>query len=373
MGRRLGLVGAALICGASVATAVPSLSIGSGSEIYLTGSATVRYDDNVGLAETNAESDSIFVLTPGISLEYSEGPSKGGLVLAEQFIRYADATNYNSDLFSAVGNFRHDGPKTEFVAAASYRELSQNSVRIRSADQKEERSLTALNLAAISSLTAKTRLGVGADYQETDYENAGFIDSAVWSVPVDLYLARTEKTDLSVGYRYRQNSLSGSARDSTDHFLNVGVRGEYTPKLGGQLRVGFNRRNIDGSQSEDQLGVGASATYVASAKSTIELNVSNDFSNSATGDSQRSLVISATGRFDLSPDLTASLALSYDSSKYLTSGRRDDFWVAEASVQYALGEHWAMQGEYVYRQNDSNAGGLSFENNLLSFGVSCRY
>lgn len=373
MGRRLGLVGAALVSGVTIATAVPSLSIGSGSEIYLTGSATVRYDDNVGLAESAAESDTILVLTPGISLEYSEGASRGGISLAEQFIRYSDNTNFDSDLFSAIGSFRREGAKTEFTLAGSYREMSQNSVRIRSADQKEERSLSAFNVGGVTSLTAKTRLGISADYAKTDYENIGFIDSTVWSVPIDVYLERTEKTDLSVGYRFRQNRLQGAALDSTDHFLNVGARGEFTPKLGGQVRVGFNRRNFDNDQNENQLGLGASLSYVVSPKTTIEVGASNDFNNSATGDSQRNFVLSATGRFEFTPNLSAAIGLSYDSSKYLSSSRRDDFFVAESSVQYSFSEHWALQGEYIYRKNDSNSGGLSFGNNILSFGVSCRY
>lgn len=373
MGRRLGLVGAALVSGVTVATAVPSLSIGSGSEIYLTGSATVRYDDNVGLAETGAESDTIFVLTPGVALEYSEGPSRGSVSISEQFIRYTDATNFNSDLFSAIGSFRNEGAKTDFSLGGSYREMSQNSVRIRSADQKEERSLSAFNVGGVTGLTAKTRLGISAEYSKTDYENTGFIDSTVWSVPVDLYLERTEKTDLSVGYRFRENRLKGAAVDSTDHFFNIGARGDFTPKLGGQVRVGFNRRDFDNNQKENQLGLGATLNYVVSAKTTVEIGASNDFNNSATGDSQRVLALSATARFDLAPNLSAALGLSFDSAKYLSSNRRDEFFVGESSVQYAFDENWSLQGEYIFRENDSSAGSLSFRNNILSLGISCRY
>lgn len=373
MGHRLGLVGAALMSGASIATAVPSLSIGPGTEIVLSGSATVRYDDNVLLAPAAAESDTIFVLTPGIALEYSEGPSKGAISLSEQFLRYSDNSSLDGDLAALIGNYRYAGPKSEFDLGASYRQLSQNSIRIRSADQKEKRDLTAFNIGGQTALTAKTRLAVSADFLQTDYENAGFIDSKVWSLPVDLYLERSEKLDLSVGYRYRQSTLSGSLPDSKDHFFNIGARGDVTAKLGGQVRVGFNRRNFSNGTSEDQLGLGASLTYSLSPKSNFDLGVSNDFNSSATGDSQRVFAVSAVGRFDLTPKLTGVIGLSFDSSEYIASSRKDDFWVAESSVQYALNNNWAVQGEYVFRSNDSSVNGLGFDNNVLSFSLSCRY
>lgn len=372
MGHRLGLVGAALVSGSLVATAVPSLSIGSGTEVFVSGSATVRYDDNVLLDSASSESDAIFVLTPGLSLEYSEGGSKGGLALSEQFVRYSDNSSLDNNLTSVVGDYRFSGPVSEFSVGGSYRELSQNSIRVRSVDQTVRRDLTAFRIGGANALTAKTSVAIGADYQKTNYQLAGFVDSRVWSVPVDFYLQRTEKLDLSVGYRYRDNKLSGSAVDSKDHFLNVGARGDFTPKLGGQVRVGYNRRNLSNDTKENQLGLGASLTYSLSPKTNFDLGVSNDFNNAATGATQKVFAVSGTGHFDLTPKLSAVLGLSFDSSKY-SDGRQDDFFVAESGVQYAIDEHWAVQGEYVFRKNDSNASALSFDNNVLSFSISCRY
>lgn len=372
MGHRLGLVGAALAGGTLVATAVPSFSTGPGSEVFLTGSATVRYDDNVLLDSAASESDTIFVLSPGASWEYSQGPSKGALSAAEQFVRYSDNSSLDNNLTSLVGDYSFTGAKSEFKLGGSYRELSQNSIRVRSVDQTVRRDLTAFNIGGTSSLTAKTSLGIAADFVRTNYQLAGFTDSKIWSVPVDVYFQRTEKTDLSVGYRYRNNTLSGSALDSKDHFFNVGARGEFTPKLGGQVRVGYNRRNLSNDTKENQLGVGASLTFVNSPKSSFEFGVSNDFSNAATGASQKVFSVSGSGRFDLTPNLSAVLGLSYDSSDY-ADGREDDFFVAEASAQYALTGNWAVRGEYVFRQNDSNISALGFDNNVLSFSISCRY
>ncbi len=386
MNRRTIIGVAAWVCLPAWVCAQTGFALGPDLSLHMKGDAQVRWDDNVRLASEGDSSDLATVYTPGLELSYLGGLSKGTLTVTEEITSYDDLAHriYEDELFSAVGRYSYEGALTKLNAQAGYRELNQGSMTMRNREQAVRHTVTSAGVDGIWSATAKTRLGAGFGYNAIDYPDSALTDSVNFSVPLDFYYAATPKVDVSVGYRYRATYIwehgTAPSADSKDHFFNVGAKGEFTPKLNGQFRVGYGMRNPDVGDTTGQLGFSGALTYVYSPKASFDLTVSNDFNNSGLGTSQKVLAFGASGRFEFTPQWSAGLGLSYEMSDYAavpgatTSVRREDeFFVGNASVVYALNEVVSFYGMYAHRKNSSNRSGLGFNSNILSFGASLRY
>jgi len=373
MKRRAGVVFALLGCASLLTAGEPLLSVGPEIPVFLTAAATARYDDNVFLESTGKTSDTIFVLMPGIDLHTTGGVSQAALSFNEQFIRYSSHSALNSDLASVAGNFNYSGAASSLSVESSYQQMDQSNLSLRSFDQTVRRDLTNASANGSFGLTAKTSLGTGASFERTRYPKVGYQDSDDWSFPVDLYYAVTPKVDLSLGYRYRRTTLTNSIYDSRDHFVNLGTRGAFTPKLSGQIRVGVTQRRSDAGGSTNQLGLGATLNYLISPKTSVALTASNDFSHSAFGTSQKNLSIGSDIQFAFTPQWSASTGVHYEATRYLsTPARSDKFWVGNVGLNYTLTANSALQVAYLYRKNTSDRG-VNFNDNVLSLSASIRF
>jgi polysaccharide biosynthesis protein VpsM len=362
-----------LACGPMVAVADSLIRIGQ-LPVYLTAEGSIREDDNIFLQSENTESDTIFVIRPGAALQFTGSGTQLGLVANEQMIRYTTHSELDSDLTSLTGFISHDRLRSHWELNAAYTELDQNNFDARSISQSVRRTVT--NVAAKGSwdVTAKTSVGTGFSFSQTEYPNSNNVDSDVWTAPLDWYYAVSPKLDLSAGYQYRQSKLDQVGNDSEDHFFNVGARGRFTSKLEGQFRVGYTQRAPDRGEASSLLGLSSALTYAFSPKSTFGLTVSNDFNSSASGASQKSLQVGLTGRFELDPQWSVNSEVSFESSEELGGSRRtDEFLVASLGTSYAFSATTSGQISYLYRQNDSSLEIVNFENNVVSISASVRF
>jgi hypothetical protein len=378
-------------CSPLLAFSESGIQLGPDAKLHFTLDGQVRYDDNINLAEKNAEDDVILVAIPGIDLNYEGGQSSGRLVVLEQFNKYCDHGTLDGDLFSAVGDYKYDGALIDFDAHASYREQDQGNAGMRNREEAVRHDLTSFSANAIWSATEKTRIGAGAAYDGIRYPGAVLADSETASVPVDFYYAITPKVDLSVGYRYRTTNLDSLPsliagkvvyinNDWVGHFFNIGATGEFTPKLKGQFRIGYNKREYDRGGTDDQIGLAGGLTYAYSPKASYDLTVSNDFANSIMGTGQKVFAIRGGGRYEFTPQWSTQFGLGFESTKYdiplgstYTNNRKDDFLVADVTLVYAMNENVSLLGTYVHRENYSNRAGEDFTSNLVILGVSLRY
>jgi hypothetical protein len=373
MNRRAGVVVAMLGCASLLTAGEPLLSVGPEIPVFLTAAATVRYDDNVLLQSVGKSSDTIFVLMPGVDLHTTGGISQAALTFNEQFIRYSSHSDLNSNLASLAGNFAYNGAVSQLSVNSSYQEMDQSNLSLRNVDETVRRDLTDVTANGSFGLTAKTSLGTGASFDRTRYPDVGYQDSEDWSFPVDLYYAVTPKVDLSLGYSYRRTTLTNSSYNSKDHFINLGTRGAFTPKLSGQIRVGVTQRRSDEGDSTNQLGLSSVINYLVSPKTSVNLTASNDFTNSAYGTSQKTLSLGSNVQFAFTPQWSATTGVSFDSTSYLSAqARKDKFWVGNVGLNYALTANSALQVAYLYRKNSSNQS-VNFSNNVVSLSASIRF
>jgi polysaccharide biosynthesis protein VpsM len=347
--------------------AAPFMAIGDGAELFLTGALGVRFDDNIYLAE-NGDDDIIFDINPGIELTFGKDAQlKGALTLVDSFAVYADNSDLNTNLFSGDFVTRFDDGKLKLGFNVSFHELNQNTWQTRGLVRRDVFNAGANGEIEISQLTA---VGAGVNFTHENYKRRGYTDSDNLTVPLDLFYRWTPKVDLSVGYRYRDYKVD-LGDDSTDHYFNVGARGDFTPKLTGRFTVGYNQRNLDRSGDDSQLGLEASFAYEISPKTSLQLGASNDFGTSPQGQQQENLVFNGVLTTKVSEEWSVNAGLNFRSIDYGT--RTDDYWEAQLGTHYIISANTRIHAAYTYRNYASELRGADFKNNVFTVAANFRY
>jgi hypothetical protein len=274
---------------------------------------------------------------------------------------------------SFAGNAGYDGGLSQISLTTSYQELDQSSTDLRNREQTVRRNLTAASLHWNTALAGKTSLGTGAQFERTGYPKGGYVDNNVWSVPADLYYSLTAKTDLSAGFSYRRTTTEADSNNSKDLFFNLGARGQFTPKLSGQVRAGITSRRQDKGGTDRLLGLAMNLDYAVTPKSLLSLVASNDYSNSAFGTSQRVFSVRLNGQFFVTQQWSFETGVSHETTRYLdTFSRQDRFWVGSIGTTYSLTSNASLQLSYVFRKNTSNVP-VEFQGSIVSFSASYRF
>lgn len=367
---RLALLSATL---GSSGFAAPFMAIGDGAELFLTGTLGIRADDNVLLSEANEQDDLIFDITPGIDLTFGKDAQvKGSLTLGINFSSYSDKSELNTELFNGAFRSNYDDGKLKMGFNLSYAEISQNTVDARPTDGKLTRhDLFTTGGNAEVEISQITSVGAGITFVHDKYKSRGFTDSDSLTVPLDVYYKWTPKVDLSFGYQFRDYQVDTGGSDSTDHFFNVGARGEFTPKLTGKFRVGVTNRDLDVGGDESTLGLDASFGYEISPKTSLNFGASNDYGTSPQGQQQRNTSINVSVNSKLTADWSANAGVSWRAIDYST--RTDDFTEITLGANYTVNANVTVIGGYAYRHNESKQAGGSFTANVFSIAANFRY
>lgn len=358
------------------ASAAPFLAVGDSAELFITGVAGVRSDDNVLLSSTK-KSDVVYQLAPGLDFVFGNNSlTKGHATYKLTSDRYTDHSTLDTNLSSWDFVTNYDDKKLKVDFNAGFDQLSQNTVdtAVLNGDGLARRDVFTGNLDSEASLTDKSKVGVGVNYVDTNYLKKGFDDSKITTVPVNYYYEVTPKVDMSLGFRYRETELD-SGINSHDAFYNVGARGEFTPKLSGDVAVGYTQRTFNkGIKSENTPGLDSSLTYTASEKTSVRFGISNDYGVSGTGATQRNMSYNFGVQNKFSEEWSAGVNLSYRSIAYLGTGARTDkYFEGSANVTYVINQIVNISGSYTYRNNDSVLSGSSFNNSVFALAANFRY
>jgi len=354
------------------AQAAPFMAVGDNAELFVTAAANVQFDDNIYLDTKNESDDTIMSFTPGVDLVFGKGSvTKGNAYFREEIRRYSDNGNQDSELSSFGFNSRYDNGVTKADFNASYAQVAQNDNDLRATGSLVRRKLTNLGAKVEFGISEKTSLAAGLTFAKTDYGPASYTDSDIWSLPLDVYYKANPKMDWSLGYRYRSTDLGGAGRDSTDHFVNVGARGEFSPKLTGQVRVGLGQRSFDVGSDETQLGFDGNLSYAFSEKTSYVFNLSNDFGSSGTGESTETFRIGFTASNKMSEQWSFTGGLSLNKTDYPT--RSDDYLEGLLAVTYNLNAIVNFGASYTYRNNSSDSAAAEFTNSVFTIGANIRY
>ena len=390
---RLALISVTLV---AASRAAPFMAIGDGAELFITGNLGVRADDNITLS-SDAESDLIFDIAPGIDLTFGKGSQlTGSLTLIHTFSNYADNSNLNTNLFGGDFVSRYDDGKMKLGFNLGFHELSQNTADVRpigNVGKLTRRDIFSVGGNAEVSISQLTAVGGGVSFQHEDYKPAGYTDSDSLTVPIDLFYKWTPKVDLSVGYRYRDYQVDIGS-DSTDHYFNVGARGEFTPKLTGRFTVGYGNRELDQGGDRSLLGLDASFSYELTPKTSLQAGASNDFGTSPQGQQQKNFTLNGMITTKISEEWSVNAGVSWRAIDYAsvppetalrgtppvltvivpgTRSRTDDYFEGQLGTTYIINANVRIVGGYTYRNYSSELEGSDFKNNVFSVSASFRY
>lgn len=348
--------------------AAPFLAVGDSAELFINGNLGVRADDNIFLASAK-DDDVVFDVAPGLELAFGKGGQiQGAFTLVDAFTSYADHSNLNTNLASTNVKASYDDGKLKMNAALGYTELNQNTADIRGLTRRDVFSTDLSGELQVSQLLS---FGTGASFSHENYKRSGYADSDSLTIPFNLYYATTPKTDLSLGYRYRDYQTTIGS-DSTDQFFNIGARGEFTPKLSGSFAVGMNtRKRASGGSDDSDLGLDASFNYSISEKLGLSLGASRDFSTSPQGAQQQNTTVNAQLSVKINSLWGASAGVSYRSIDYPT--RTDEYYEGTLGASYAFNSMIRIGGTYTYRQYFSDLSASEFTNNVFALTASIRY
>lgn len=355
--------------------AAPFLAIGDGAELFITGNLGVRADDNIYLAK-DASSDLIFELAPGVDLSFGKNAQlKGKLSLVESITSYSDHSDLNTNLFSGEFMSRHDDGKLRLGFDLNFRELYQNSFDARPAlagltPGLVRRDNFSTTFSIESEISQKTAVTTSLSFTRDNYKNAGYADADSLTVPIDLFYKWTPKTDFSVGYRFRDTQVQ-IGQDSTDHFFNIGARGEFSPKLAGRVAIGLNRRTLNRGGSVNQLGLEAKFAYELTPKTSLEFGASNDFGTSPHGQQLKNRSVNAILIAKLSPEWSVNSGLSWRTIDY--GPRTDGYFEGQAGTAFIVSTHVRIVGTYLHRNYSSDVRFNEFKNNIFSVAAHFRY
>lgn len=358
---------ALFLTAASVAYPAPFLAVGDGAELFLTGTVGIRSDDNIFLSSTKVD-DVIIDINPGFELVFGKGSiTEGHLSFTESFARYSENDAQDTELAALNFSSNYDDGKTTVATKAGYNELVQNTADLVGLTPRD---ITTLGIDAELSASAKSKVGIGAQYSNTDYGRTGYNDLTTFTIPLDYYYAVTSKVDLSLGVRYRTTEVTGGI-DSKGYAYRVGARGEFSPKVTGTIKVGFSTRELDTGPSEDLLDIDAKLNIELSPKSTLQLTASNDFGVSAQGAEQKNLAFGGTLIGKVSDQLSFRGALNFRAIDYYS--RTDDYVEAQLGLDYVVSTAVTVRAGYAYRNNESDLAGGDFDNSVFSLAARFRY
>jgi len=356
-----------LLAVSSAAYAAPFLAIGDGAELFATGAIGIRADDNIFLSN-NATSDTIFDITPGAEITFGkDGQLKGALTLVDAFSSYASHSSLNTNLFSGDIRTSYDDGKLKLGFNTGYHELNQNTVDNRGLTRRDQSVIAGNGETEISEITS---VGGGVTFTHTRYKRAGYGNSDDTTVPLNFYYKMTPKLDLSGGYQYRSYTTT-VGKDSTDNYLNLGARGEFSPLLTGEFRIGYLNRKISQGSNFSMLGLDGSLSYAMTPKSTLQLTASNGPDTSPQGAQQKNFALGGSVNFAIDDQWSANAGLNYRAIDYGT--RTDDYLEGTLGGAYIVNAYVKIVGAYVYRHNSSVLTGAEFKNNVFSLAANLRY
>lgn len=359
------LLASSLTLGASAA---PFLAAGDGAELFLTAMVGVRADDNIYLSN-RAIDDTVFDINPGIDFTFGKGSQTSGYLRAvESISRYSDNDQLDTELFSVNFSSTYDDGKSKFNVAAGFAELNQNTFDVRGLTRRDA---TNVSVGGEVSVTEKSSVGASVKYSKTDYKpTVGYSDLTTTEVPVDYFYELSPKVDLSVGFRYRVTD-NQVAVDSKDYAYRIGFRGEFTPKVNGSLTAGFGTRKFDRGGDESGLDLEGKLNFLLTEKTTLQVNASNDFGNSASGAEQKNFTVGGNLSTKATAQWTFRGGAMMRKLDYYT--RSDDYFELNLGADFKLNDYVSLTGAYAYRKYDSELAGSDFKGNVFSLAANIRY
>ncbi|HUG11342.1 MAG TPA: outer membrane beta-barrel protein [Opitutaceae bacterium] len=354
------------------------------TRITVSATASARHDDNIFLTPDDEADATILTLSPGVSFEYGfRSLGRFSATYQQAFVRYTGESIPDASLGSGAANFVYEDGKLSVNGAASFRQINQNtSATAGLGSQLFRRDLLDILFGAESPLTAKTRVRAGANFNREKYKTAGLVGTRRFEIPVKLFYETTPKTRMGLGATYRKVDPQGGGPSGTDWYYNIAASGDFTPKLSGDLSVGYRTREVSANPRENLWGFDGALRYTPTLKTGVALQFSRDFSTGALGESLASDRYALTFSADPTLQWSFGASLAYAKSDYgpavftnapVVFARNDEFFEGSLFASYLVNRWLSASIDYIFRTNDSTTPNANYRNNQLNLTLGVRY
>ena len=358
-----------------------ALSLGTNSNLFINGSASLQYQSNIFLDDPELSGvgevgDFTYIFSPGVELNIGDGTAPANiLILAREDIKFYNNTQLDTELHFFLFDLTYSETPVDIAASANFFETAQNSADANRVGALTEIEMTIVNIRGEYELTAKTSIEGKFGYFRNNFITPGSSDYRTLEFPVNVYYAYSPKLDVSLGFRYRDTTVTDGP-DSEDIFVNVGLRGEVSPKLEATLQIGVQNRDFGTAALGDDtnLAVNSSFTWYVSDLTTVDATFNRDYTTGATTASLQNTGGTVSVLHNFTPMIAANAALSYNNAEYKDlSGREDDTYNTTLSLSYFPNDYLSFTASYNYMKNESTQLGGNFKNNVLNLIASLRY
>lgn len=368
--------------------------VGDNAELFVTGTASYTYSDNVFLlgsqAGVPATGDEFWDFTPGLSMDFGQKSQLHGTISAmEDFQVYQKHSGrldsqLNTDSLTAA----YDDGKTNLTFSGNFTQANQPDELTREVVPGHTTPLAGVaalikrNTYSIGgndeeAITDKTSVSAGVTYTDTQYQTPGYADLNSTSVPVNYYYKVDPKVDVSLGASYTTSSVGSSistpASSSNDYFVSMGMRGQFTPLLTGQFEVGYEDHDAGKLGKSTTLGIISSFTYAVSDKTSVAIGIGNGYGYNAFGAGFENTGGSITVTTALDQQWSVHAIASYNYLSYLNTPENDNYYVFGAGATYSFTKEISFAANLTHTEDSSNMASQSFSANTASISASFRY
>ena len=374
------------------------ISIGDSAEIYLDADASFRSSSNLFRSDSgNKQEDVVVVISPGLELIVGRGTDMSLTVNASYDISsYQDFENLDNEAARYAALFAYTADRLELEAQASYTE--SNITYLNAFDTQNttglliESEVELLKIDMEYDLSPKFSFGAAVKTRTLEYKGvaatlAANVDKT--SIPIDFYYELTPKLDLSVGYTPSVTDVTNRPNftntprldyENDQDFFNVGLRGQLTEKLNGQIKLGLreNTRKIPNISSiqNDMFGAEGSVKWTVTPKLVSTLGGSKDFDAGGDGTTTEVTAIYFNNNYTINANWASGINFKYSTRDYTgsSSGREDETFIFGLRLSYVLNANWVFGTGYTFIDNDTNSNiGNNYSDHSFDFGVSLRY
>lgn len=347
---------------------------------------TPQYDDNIFLSDGNREDDFLFVISPGLRLELPWDSNLFHFTYRADIYRYRDHqylddTNHFFEAGLDYYFYRHK----LMLRDRYYRTFS----RQRQEDIDIDRVRREENNATIILTQFFNRYSLSLGYNNylerflqeayrpyNHQEHTGILRAKYKLTPK--YSALLQYNYISINYREEK-----SARDAYANILWGGVEGQFTPKLSGIAKVGYQERDYRDPEQSDFGGMVASVllTQTFSTYTHLDLGWKKTIRESTYTNSNYYKINRFWFRLgqQLNYRITAGLEGSYRDHSYpdISPGeqqrRHDDLWAIGCDLTYRIQSWLKVNLAYHHFYRDSNISGLDYYDDRIILKLSSYY
>ena len=341
------------------------------------------YDDNIYLQKKNKNYDYITSFEPEIKLNMALMPRK--LIKLEyqgRFLSYAEADNfkrnYNRGELSFIGTSKKDsrlevGFTSEDTAYQPYSKI----------DRFKDYTLNGAFAKTAFIYNDITEFGASYHYAKREFDRNEFANDDYRKKTCDFYMLYNRSLIFPILLQYRfvdhnNENRTMEDKDFRSQTIFAGARWKTERRLSGTLRLGyeyatfnrFNSRNFKGIVIDTNLNYDLSEI----TKVNLMVRRSIDQATISARESGDYFILSEVGigithhRWEKITSLINLLYQWRDFKEIGTPGyiRQDEYFSGGLSMQYALCQWIALELDYNFRNNVSNASFNDYTDNLMT-------